>query len=494
MTDALPPDQLIARFSGVRILCVGDIMLDRYVYGAVSRISPEAPVPVMASRDTTAMLGGAGNVVRNISALGGRSTLAGVVGSDDTGFEVLRLIGAEALTTAAVLTMPGRPTTLKTRFVAGTQQLLRVDTEDPTALDSEIAAQLAAAAADAVAAHDVVVLSDYAKGVVSPPVVRPIIAAANALGRPVIADPKRSDFSEFDGATLLTPNAKELSAAAGIAVVDDASAVLAADAVLARTTVQAILVTRAAEGMTLVRRHDAPLHFRAEAREVFDVSGAGDTVTAVVALGLAAGASLDDSCALANTAGGIVVGKAATAVIRPDELTGAFKSAQLKGIERKLASRGAALDLAEGWRRRGLRVGFTNGCFDVLHPGHVSLLRQARDQCDRLIVGLNSDASVRRLKGPERPVNGELARAIVLAALATVDAVVVFDEDTPMALIEALRPEVLVKGADYTVGEVVGAPFVQAYGGRIVLANLVPGESTTGVIARMRAGKAEEKP
>lgn len=489
MAEALTSETLIARFAAARILCVGDIMLDRYVYGSVGRISPEAPVPVMASGRTSAMLGGAGNVVRNISALGGQTTLAGVVGGDATGVDVLRLIKEQARTASAVIPMPERPTTLKTRFVAGTQQLLRVDTEDARPLEADIAAQLTAAAMDAIAEHDVVVLSDYDKGVLSSVTLRPIIAAANALGKPVVADPKRSDLREYDGATVLTPNAKELSAAANIVVTDDASAVSAAEAVLARTSAQAILVTRGAQGMTLVRRDGPPVHLAAEAREVFDVSGAGDTVTAVIALSLAAGATLEQACALANTAGGIVVGKAATAVVHPDELLGAVKSAQFKSLERKIVSRGAALDLAAAWRHRGLKVGFTNGCFDVLHPGHVSLLRQAREQCDRLVVGLNSDASVMRLKGEGRPVNGVLSRAVVLAALAPVDAVVVFDDDTPIGLIEALRPDVLVKGADYAVGEVVGAPFVQSYGGRVVLAELVPGESTTGTISRLRLVK-----
>jgi len=253
-----------------------------------------------------------------------------------------------------------------------------------------------------------------------------------------------------------------------------------------------IVVTRSERGMSVVERGRAPVHLGAEAREVFDVSGAGDTVLAVLALALATGASLTEAAMLANAAAGIVVAKAGTAVVHADELARALRSSEMKGAQDKIVSLAAAVDGAAGWRARGLKVGFTNGCFDLLHPGHVALLSQARAQCDRLIVALNADASVRRLKGEGRPVNSEMARAVVLAALETVDAVVLFDEDTPIKSIEAIGPDVLVKGADYTIDRVVGADFVKAHGGRVVLIDLVPGQSTSGMIERMD-GKAPKR-
>ncbi|MBI1238105.1 MAG: bifunctional D-glycero-beta-D-manno-heptose-7-phosphate kinase/D-glycero-beta-D-manno-heptose 1-phosphate adenylyltransferase HldE [Alphaproteobacteria bacterium] len=482
--EALSP--FVPAFVNAKVLCVGDLMLDRYVYGSVERISPEAPIPVLSVEREIAMLGGAGNVARNVAALGGTLHLVAAVGADAAGREVEALLHAEPRLKTSLVRLMARPTTVKSRLVAGTQQIVRADREDSSPLSPGESKAVISAALRALADVQVVILSDYAKGVLSPDITATLIAAAREAKVPVIVDPKSSDFARYHGANLLTPNARELAIASGLPVGSDAAAAGAAQSILARVDIDAILVTRSEHGMTLVQRGAAPIHLSAHAREIADVSGAGDTVLASLGLAVAAGASLAEAARLANHAAGIVVGKVGTATVHPDELLDALQAERLRGSDTKTRSRGALLDLVAQWRARGLTIGFTNGCFDLLHPGHVSLLAQAKANCDRLIVGLNDDASVRRLKGPSRPINGETARATVLGSLQSVDAVTLFAEDTPLALIEAIRPDVLVKGADYTIDKVVGADFVQSYGGRVVLAALTEGQSTTATIARMQ--------
>ena len=492
--DAGNAAALIDAFGDARVVCLGDIMLDRYVYGRVDRISPEAPIPVIAVEREAAMLGGVGNVARNVAALGGTASLIATIGDDDPGREVVRLLSEESRIDPDLVTDIGRATTVKTRFVAAGQQLLRADHEVALPLSQGGVDALVAAARAEMKDAGAIVLSDYAKGALSDTVLQAIIGAARDLGLPVIVDPKAADFSRYSGATLIKPNLKELALATGMKCGTDSEIMDAAHAALIASHADALLITRAQAGMTLVARVDggglATRHFPARAQEVYDVSGAGDTVLAALGLAIAAGATLGDAAQLANAAAGIVVSKVGTAVVHPDELSHALMAASVSGAEAKIASATRAREQAARWRAQGLRVGFTNGCFDLVHPGHLSLLRQARAECDRLVVGLNSDASVRRLKGEGRPLQSETARALVLASLADVDMVAVFGEDTPRALIEAISPDVLVKGADYTVETVVGADIVQAAGGRIVLARLVPGESTTGTLARMTAKAA----
>lgn len=466
-------------------------MLDHFVYGTVERISPEAPIPVLKVQRETRMLGGAGNVVRNISALGASATLVAVIGDDAAGQAVDELIKAEPHLKSSLLTIPGRPTSLKVRHVASNQQMLRTDRETSTPLDAGEEARLTAILQREVSRADIVILSDYAKGVLTPGIISAVCSLARAQGKRVIADPKSVDFTRYVGVHVLTPNAKELAAATGLPVSGDVAAAAAAGRALQTAGLEAVLVTRSEQGMTLVARNAEPAHYPAQAREVFDVSGAGDTVIATLAVTMAAGAPLQEAVAIANVAAGIVVGKSGTAVVRPDEIAQAMQSQDFQGAESKVRTLGSALDLVQTWRARGLSIGFTNGCFDLIHPGHISLLAQARGQCDRLIVGLNTDASVKRLKGSSRPINSELARAIVLAALESVDAVVLFDQDTPIELIKAIRPDVLVKGADYTVDKVVGGDFVTESGGRVFLAELTPGQSTTNIVQRLSTPTAK---
>jgi len=477
---------LIERWKDRRVVVVGDLMLDRYVYGRAERMSPEAPIPVLAVERDSEMPGGAGNVARNIIALGGRASLVAVVGDDVAGQTLMRLLGDTEGLESSLVTEKGRPTTQKTRFVAGVQQLLRADRETSEPVREQTERQLIAAAGDEIAGADAVLISDYAKGALSDGLIAAVVAAARAKGIPVIADPKGTDFARYKGVSILKPNAKELTAATGVKISSDADAETAARAALAVAQADALLVTRSEHGMTLVtREHSGSLTLSTRAREVFDVSGAGDTALAALGLALAAGSALGDAAALANVAAGVVVAKIGTACVYPDELVHALASLELQSAEEKILTLGPALDQVTRWRARGLKIGFTNGCFDLIHPGHVSLLSQARASCDRLIIGLNTDASVKRLKGEGRPINHEMARAIVLASLATVDAVVLFDSDTPLELIEAIGPDVLVKGADYTLDTVVGAQSVIARGGRVLLAELKAGHSTTGTIARL---------
>ncbi len=469
-----------------RVACVGDVMLDRFVYGRVERTSPEAPVPILRTDRDVYMLGGAGNVVRNLVSLGAHATLLSVIGDDEVGRRLTGMVGREERVEPHLLVERGRISTEKTRFVAGSQQLLRADSETTEAIRPRSAESLIGLAGDAFAACDVVALSDYAKGVLTADLAQRLIDAAHRAGRPVVVDPKGRDYARYAGAAVLTPNRAELAQAAGESLESDEAIVAACARLIARHRLGAILVTRSRDGMTLVSADGPVAHLAAEAREVFDVSGAGDTVVATLAAALGQGIELRACAELANAAAGVAVAKAGTAAVGAADLLHAVRAGDLSASEAKIMPLATALETVAGWRAEGQRVGFTNGCFDLLHPGHISLLRQARQAADRLVVGLNSDASVRRLKGEGRPVQGEAARAQVLASLETVDLVVIFADDTPVRLIEALRPDCLVKGSDYTVAEVVGADIVQGYGGSVLIAENEPGYSTTGTIERLR--------
>ena len=488
-TDLPPGDAALSgavrRLARTSVTVIGDVMLDRYIYGVVDRVSPEAPIPILRVERETAMPGGAGNVVRNLTALGAAVAFVSVVGDDQAGSDLTGLVGGQPGIEPWMLIEGARTTTVKTRFVSQGQQLLRADREQSAPIGAKLAERMLRIAGDTLAATSVTILSDYAKGVLSGTIPQQLIAAARQAGRPVIVDPKGSDFSRYAGADVITPNRRELAEATGMPVDEESDLVLAATHLRERHGFGAVLVTRAEDGMTLVDA-DGPHHFPAEAVEVFDVSGAGDTVVATLAAGLAAGLDMLVAVRLANIAAGVVVGKVGTAVARGEDLLRVL-TPQVSTL-RKIVTRDAAAEQVERWRRKGWRTGFTNGCFDLLHPGHVHLLEQARGQCDRLVVGLNSDASVRRLKGKSRPVQPEAARAAVLGSLSAVDLVVIYDEDTPQETLEALRPDLLVKGADYTIDRIIGADLVQSWGGKVWLAELLNGYSTTATVRRMAGG------
>ena len=482
---AATPEQVSA-LATARVACVGDVMLDRFVYGEVTRVSPEAPIPVCRVKNETTMLGGAGNVVRNLVALGAAVDFVSVVGKDDIAGDVDLLLRDLSGVSHSLSVEEDRPTTSKIRYVAGGQQLLRADREITTPVPDAIAGELAGAVERALRDAGLLIVSDYGKGVVTDALAARAIEIARQAGKPVIVDPKSRDFARYAGATLITPNLKELTEAAGADLTTEDEIVTAARDLLTAANIETMLVTRGAQGMSLITADSAD-HFPSRAREVFDVSGAGDTVIATLAAGIAAGLSAVDAAQLANVAAGIVVGKTGTAVAYAEDILAEPDTAGETSGPRPPATIDAALDRIRTWQDRGEKVGFTNGCFDLLHPGHVSLLSQALGACDRLVVGLNSDASVKRLKGESRPTQGEDARAAVLSSLETVDLVIIFEEDTPERLLQEIKPDVLVKGADYTIDTVVGADFVQGYGGKVVLAELVPGFSTTATIARMNA-------
>jgi D-beta-D-heptose 7-phosphate kinase/D-beta-D-heptose 1-phosphate adenosyltransferase len=474
----------VDRLKTARVLCIGDVMLDHYVYGQVERVSPEAPIPVLWIEREMKTLGGAGNVLRNLRALGAAASFISVVGNDEAGREIGRLVEAQDGAEAHVLVQPQRTTTVKTRYIAGNQQLLRADRESAIPLDPYIREDMLRLARELVADHSVVVISDYAKGVLTEGVALEIIRAAHEAGARVIVDPKGGDPIRYRNADLVKPNRRELAHATGMPVATDSEIIAAARSLIERCGFNAVLASLGAEGSVLISV-DGTAHIqRAEVREVFDVSGAGDTVVAAVAAALAVGVGLTDAARLGNIAAGIVVSKIGTAVVYASELTAALNGRDLHAAD-KVVPRSHALDLVARWRRHGLKIGFTNGCFDLLHPGHVALLGQAKAACDRLVVGLNSDASTARLKGQRRPIQSEAERAAVLSSLSAVDLIVVFEEDTPMELIRDIRPQLLVKGDDYRLDEVVGADFVKHAGGEVLLAKVVPGYSTTATIARL---------
>jgi D-beta-D-heptose 7-phosphate kinase/D-beta-D-heptose 1-phosphate adenosyltransferase len=474
------------------VLCVGDLMLDEFVYGEVSRISPEAPAPVIAVQRSEINIGGAGNVARNIAALGARCIFVGLVGDDVAGKMLQDALGEEDRIEALLIADPSRPTTRKVRFVSEhfSTHMLRADWEQAAPASVTVEKQLIDVILPQIARADIVLLSDYAKGVLTARVIRNVIDAAKKLGKRVIVDPKSANFAIYRGATLLTPNRKEFAEATRSRADNDINIATAAQEAMILADCAALLVTQSEHGMTLVPRDGEAIHVPALPAKVRDVSGAGDTVAAMLAVALAAGADWETSLRAATAAAAVAVGKKGTAVVTPSELRRKIlPHAFLAAEEKIMASVELDGQLAD-WRKQQLRIGFTNGCFDILHPGHVKILTAARATCDRLIVGLNSDASVKRLKGSDRPVQNERARAEVLAALEAVDLVVIFEEDTPLNLITQIAPATLVKGGDYTREQVVGHEIVSANGGEVILVDILQGFSTTSLVERARGGRS----
>jgi D-beta-D-heptose 7-phosphate kinase/D-beta-D-heptose 1-phosphate adenosyltransferase len=469
------------------VVVIGDVMIDHYLWGSCERISPEAPVQVVNVTRETNTLGGAANVAANLAALGVRTTMVGVVG-DDAGQQLIRSELAAAGIEDKLVATTKRPTTIKRRVVAGQQQIVRVDHECADGISADLEREVVLAAESLVDKAAVFVLSDYGKGVLTPNVSASLIAMCRARGVPVLVDPKGRDYSKYRGATLVTPNRKEAAAATGLALRSDAGIVAAGRMLRQMFDLDACLITLSEDGMALFEE-GVETFLPTEAREVFDVTGAGDTVLAGLALSLAAGEKLVDACRFANVAAGIVVGKVGSATVTLDEIAAAnsqretrtrFASAQDKILSRTQLARRIA-DL----RAAGKKIVFTNGCFDILHAGHVRYLAEAAALGDLLVVGLNDDASVSRLKGPSRPINHSDDRALVLATLAPVAFVTEFGEDTPLSLIEEIKPDVLVKGGDYVADDVVGAEFVRSLGGSVEILAFLEGRSTTQTIARM---------
>ncbi len=479
---------LLARMNGLRALVVGDLMVDHYLRGDIHRVSPEAPVPVLTKAEESWVLGGAATVAHNLVRLGARVECVGVLGRDEAGERAradLRRLGASV---AGVLLDARRPTTLKTRIVAQRQQLLRIDHEDPAPLSGKSEAGLAARVAARAGRSDVVVISDYAKGVLTEKVLRAALDGAARAGVPVMVGPKGSSFAKYRGATAIVPNQAEAERATGADVAAEGGLRRAAERIVALAACRGVVITRGGEGAFVFRPPAAMTHVPAEKAEVFDVTGAGDTFLSTLALAHAAGAPLEAAARLANVASGIVVGRVGAATITADELG--------QAVERrgpgagKLVSLEVLADRVAAARRAGLRVVFTNGCFDLLHAGHIHLLDQARRFGDLLVLGINDDASIRRIKGKGRPLLPAAERAQVLAALDSVNYVVVFGEETPRKIIQRIRPDVLVKGATYAPEEVVGHDLVARYGGKVEVIPLLEGAARISeILARATRGR-----
>jgi D-beta-D-heptose 7-phosphate kinase / D-beta-D-heptose 1-phosphate adenosyltransferase len=479
---------ILGQAKNLKVLCVGDVVLDRFVYGATHRVSREAPVPVLDENSVELMLGGAGNVIRNLRALGAQATLISVVGDDAEGREVAARLDDEGAAAGLVIDSE-RSTPVKTRFVANGHQMLCVDRNPKGNLGDSTAQSVLDSIDSRIHDADIVILSDYGRGLVTPEISRALMKCAREAGKRVCVDPRGRDFTRYDGAFVIKPNALELFEECGVDPQSDELALTALETVFERLTdVGHLIVTRGSKGMSVFGASGGG-HVRAQPRQVYDVSGAGDTAISMLAIALASGTDMKTAMEAAVQASGEVVTKVGTATVTPEDLlTGAAGGRQSGGLQ-QLAQ---VQETVARWRAHGLSIGFTNGCFDILHAGHVSYLEQAKASCDRLIVGLNSDASVRRLKGETRPINSLEARSGVLSALASVDRVVAFDDDTPETLLKALRPDVYLKGADYSVADLrpLGGAIVESYGGEIRLIPLVEGASTTAIINKMNSSSS----
>ena len=489
--------ELVQRLGHPRVLVVGDVMRDRYVWGNAERISQEAPVVLLRADRREERLGGASSVATMLRALGAEVSLLGVVGRDADGLQARGLLGSLGVDGEGVVTDPERPTTVKERYIGRAQarhpqQMIRVDYESREPLSDGAERELSRALADKIRTADVVLVSDYDKGVCTPGLLAEAVRLAKARGVRVIADPTRGgDYAKYRGCSTITPNRLEAGLATGRTIATTDEALTAAADLRDRLDLEAGIVTLDKDGMALAHRDGRSAVFPTRPRQVYDITGAGDMVMATLGLALAAGADYDPAIRLANVAGGLEVEKIGVATVTREEILADLLHAPLRAERtpggQKILALAELLAELNTRRQGGQRVAFTNGCFDVLHAGHVQYLGEARRQADCLVVGLNSDSGVRQLKGPGRPLNPAEARAAVLAGLQDVDFVTLFAEPTPLALIQAIRPDVLVKGADYSKDAVVGAEFVEGYGGRVHLAELRPGFSTTRLIDRMRA-------
>lgn len=478
-------DKILSGLKEVSVLVIGDVMLDEYVYGSIDRISPEAPVGILRWSSQRFSLGGAANVGNNLAQLGCKVFLAGVVGRDHAAEQLLELAKQSRMHTDG-LVVEDRPTTLKTRVIGHGQQVLRIDKETRSELDERSAARLLDFVRKRLPLVDGVVLSDYGKGVLAPGLCKSLIQMASAAGRAVVVDPKGDDFAKYRGALLLTPNKAELGRATQLPVRNEDEIRAAIACLFSKTECEAILVTRSEEGMSLFAKTGRESHIQTEARDVFDITGAGDTVISMIARVFFAGHDLETAARLANVAAGIKVGKLGAAAVSLDEISAWIRQRENQG-RRKLVELSQAKQLVSLARSQGRKVVFTNGCFDLLHAGHVQLLQKAKALGHVLVVAINDDASVRQIKGDGRPLISVLDRARIIAALEAVDHVVTFSDLTPLRLIEELMPDVLVKGGNYSLEEVIGRKEVEKYGGRVELIPTIDTQSSSQIIKEIVA-------
>ena len=477
--DASTAAGLINSFQDRHILVVGDLMLDRFVDGTVTRISPEAPVPVLSQSKCQQMPGGAANVACNLAQLGTQVTLIGACGDDAAASDLAAELRQFPTITFLPVPIAGRPTSLKTRYRASGQQILRVDDETTSAIDAGAQQTLCETARSVIANADMLVLSDYAKGCLPETVIRQLIDAARTAKKLIVADPKVTDLSVYADVDILTPNLQELSKSAGTSLTELDTIGTTATKLAKTHNIGTIMTTLSARGILASSADGTQFHDPAKTRDVFDVSGAGDTVVAVISAAIASGADIEAAVALANHAAGVAVSKSGTAIVTPGEILAYMP------LSNPLTEPAALATLCQNWRSAGDTIAFANGCFDLLHPGHISLLRHAAKTADRLIIGLNSDASVRRLKGDSRPLQSADKRAAALAAFDMVDAVTIFDEDTPQNLIALLQPDMIVKGGDYKPDDVVGSDIVKKRGGKVVIVPTLATYSTSKLVKHL---------
>lgn len=464
------------------ILVIGDLMIDHYLWGGCERISPEAPVQVVDIARETTVLGGAGNVINNLITLGARVSVAGVIGDDENGEELRAMLGTIGVNSEGLIKQPNRKTSKKSRIIASNQQILRYDKESKESIEVTSEKAIIAYVTNVIDACDIVILSDYGKGVITDAVALGVITVAKSAGKKVLVDPKGKDYRKYSGAYLLTPNKKEASEATGIVINDESSLKKALLNLKERCNLECSMITLSEDGIAI---YDTSMRlFPTVAKEVFDVTGAGDTVIASLSFALSCGYTIDEAAPFANHAAAVVVGKIGSATVTLSEIEEYESSLHQSTSEMHIKSKEEIYTLAKRLKKEGKKVVFTNGCFDILHVGHVKYLQEAKSYGDVLIVGLNSDSSVRELKGPTRPVNLEEDRAYILAALESVDYVVLFSEETPHELIKNIEPDILVKGGDYEGKSVVGAEFAK----ELRLVQFVDGKSTTATITRINEG------
>lgn len=485
MTDytMIPID--LSKFDTCRVLVIGDLMIDEYVWGDVTRISPEAPVPVVHVKREEMTLGGAGNVVNNLITLGAKVFVGGVIGNDPRGKMLLDLFVEIGADVSGIFVDPNRPTIRKTRIIASNQQMLRIDREIKSDVSEEILASIVRFVNEKLSEIDIVIISDYGKGVVTTNLLKRIIPVIRGAQKPIIADPKGLDFTKYCGVSVLTPNKKEAAQASGVEIIDQLTLEKSAKKLLAMNCSESLLITCGPEGMVLFEKNNEPVYIKAEAREVYDVSGAGDTVVAVLGLALATGASLTDAASVANTAAGIVVGKVGTATVTKQELLAALNEHSDKFTGKYRSITDLPL-LCKDLRNKGKRIVLTNGCFDLLHVGHIMFLSASKKAGDVLMVAVDDDESVRKLKGAGRPVIRAQERIRIISALDCVDYVIKFSTDELPKLIELIRPDVLTKGSNYSENEVIGRELVEKYGGKVVLYPITETVSSSEIIHSIR--------
>ena len=480
--------KVFGKVSNIRILCIGDVILDHFVKGETTRISPEGPIPILKITKEDFHLGGAGNVVRNLSSLGVKTDFFSIIGNDVYGKKIRKLLNVQKDVKYQLFTQAGKKTPLKTRFISSNQQLLRTDKETIEEVSGGVQSKMLNKIKRALKECSAVIISDYGKGCLSDRILRNIIKYANRKDIPVIVDPKGLDYQKYKGSYAVTPNLNELNQATKMPVKNQKEIITASKSLLSKYQFNFLVVTRSSDGMSIIQRSPKTLitHLAAETREVYDVSGAGDTVVAVLAVLVGAGFGITEAAKISNIAAGIVVEKAQTGIAHPHEILSRLQGKSIIFSNKKVMSLLTVKEKVYSWKQDGLKVGFTNGCFDLIHPGHISLIERAKKECDKLIVAINNDYSVKLLKGKHRPVQSDRSRASVLSALQSVDAVVIFSEKTPIKLIKSIKSYLLIKGSDYKVNQIVGGNFVTNSGGRVKIIKLLPGFSSSKTISRLK--------